>query len=226
MTASRNTTWRSGSAQATATALAENAGSPVAVSHRAAPSTSRANEVTDVTSRVRAPWDAVRVPRSATRATTGTVASSRVTSQVPMSREAATATPPVAAASSRVVVTVVSRGPRAPSWSSASAAAVASRMPACSVPVAGPAVHRQAPSGPGRHSVRTGSSAARRPVASAVPAAMASTTTPSSGCHERRPGRTASPSSTSTAPRAGSRAGARLTASMVTSSLVTGHPRR
>ena len=97
-----------------------------------------AKDVTEVTSRVSAPCAAVRVPRSATRATSGTVASSRVTSQVPMSRDAATPTPPVAAASSSAVVTVVSRGPPPPSWSSASAAAVASRMPACSVPVVGP----------------------------------------------------------------------------------------
>ena len=52
----------------------------MAVSHRAAPRTSRANDASEVTSRLSPACAERRSPRSATRATTGTVASSRATS--------------------------------------------------------------------------------------------------------------------------------------------------
>ena len=55
VTASTNTVRRSGSPHAAETVSAAKAASPVAVSHKALPSTSRANDVTEVTRRLSAP---------------------------------------------------------------------------------------------------------------------------------------------------------------------------
>ena len=221
MTASTRTARRCGSSQVSATVSAPNAASPVAVSQSAAPSTSRANDVTDVTSRVRAPCAAVRVPRIATRATSGIVASSRVTSHVPRSREAATPAPPVAAASSRAVVTVVSRGPAPRSWRSGERRR--GREQDAGLQRAGHGA-RGPQAGTLRSRAGTACERVRRPLARLRPARprprRGASRGPAPTCQSRRFGRSASPTSTSTTPRAGSSAGASTTASMLTSEVV------
>ena len=84
-----------------------SSGEPVAAYQHAAPRASMANETSEVVTSWTAPARARRVPGSAARATTGSVASSRVTSQEARSRAPATPTAPPVAARSRETVTAV-----------------------------------------------------------------------------------------------------------------------
>src|SRR6476620_11655158 len=80
-------------------------GLPVPANYGATPSTSRANETSEVTSSCVAPATADRRPERATSAMTGRLASSSATSQVPTARLAATTTVPDSAASSSTAST-------------------------------------------------------------------------------------------------------------------------
>ena len=202
-------------------AVPEREASPVAITHRPVPTTRTAKDSSEVIIRVRPPWAARRVPRRTTRAMTGRVASSRATSQVPSSRAATTAAPP--AADARIKATSTARSPgRSRHWSesSSSAARLAARRPIWRVLSSGPALQRQAPSGPpGRQSVSTGSRAGLRAPGMAPAAPMRRAKAPTTRCGRVRRGARASTSNTNSAPKAGARAGSRRSASIETAPL-------
>ena len=94
-----------GSAAASSAGTGSSTGEPVAAYQQGGPEGEHGERDERGGEQRTAPATADRAPRSATSATTGRVASSRATSQVPRSRAAATAVAPAVAVSTRLTVT-------------------------------------------------------------------------------------------------------------------------